>query len=77
MNIEEIKLQSDEDRIEELEDVIVILLSALLNVEWVETVDDDVVVTECPWCHGYSMFKGDNGHEPDCNRQAAIAAAYE
>ena len=43
------------------------LVEALRAVEWVTAVDGGSV---CPWC----AARVDDGHEPDCSRQTALAA---
>ena len=43
------------------------LLAALRSVEWTNAVDGGSV---CAWCGGRKY----DGHAPDCQRQAAIAA---
>ena len=44
-----------------------LLLEALKEMEWI---NDDYYGGYCPWCNGLNW-----GHKPDCQRQAAIAAA--
>ena len=50
------------------------LLAALRQVEWVDVGDRrDEPLPACPWCRRIEW----NGHAPNCERQAAIAAAEE
>ena len=59
------------------------LLAALEAVEWVQMPDGfGGLETEptCPWCDGYPLDDEEKAaglieHKPDCQRQAAIAAA--
>lgn len=50
------------------------LLTALLEVEWVEVPTTGPAEMEiCPWC----LSARREGHTGDCSRQAAIAKAWE
>ena len=60
--------------IEELQKRNAQLLAALRQVEWVDVGDRrDEPLPACPWCRRIEW----NGHAPNCERRAAIAAAED